>query len=277
VRRGRLAASRSPPRCDDDLQRLTDRRSRSFGFPTPPASLRLATWTLASSADPPAGRVTARPWIPLMAFHSPSRTSPAYLPTIRPCSRFARPFGWLSSHEVRRPSDAPNTGNPLPGGTRSRNRSSARSLHLVAGFQARFGPPTPSLTTVTVCASQCPVVCFDHSHPWGSASPLPGPDRLGPKAAPPVSKGLATTREPPGRCLPSRHRGDAPSRTAAPLQKGTVRLRLPSTSVMNCVRRLPATHPKMNRQPSLGRVAARLPGRPPRPLHRNETATTRWT
>jgi hypothetical protein len=211
-----------------------------------------------------------------MAFHSPSRTSLASLPTTRPCARFARPSCRPSSHEVRRPSDAPNTGNPLPGGARSQSRSSARSLHLVAGFQARFGPPTPSLTTVTVCASLCPVVCLDHSHPWGFASPLLDPVPLDPKIARSAPEGRHTTRKAPGRCAPSRHRDDAPYRTTAPPRR-MVRLRLPSTFASTCVRCLPACHPKMVGRPSLGCFTARLPGRPPRPLHRNETAATRWT
>jgi len=209
-----------------------------------------------------------------MAFHSPSRTSPAALPATRSRSRFARPSCGLTSLGVRRPSDAPSAGNPLPGGLRSRCRSSVRYLHLVAGFQSRFGPPSPFSTTLTAYASLRPVACFSHSHPWGSVPPLLDPVPLDPKAARSASEGLATTRKAPGRYDPHGHRSARPFRATAPPIR-TVRLRLPSTFVVTCVCHPPASHPKMVRRPSLGDVTARLPGRSPRPLHQGGTAATR--
>ena len=44
---------------------------------------------------------------------------------------------------------------------------------LVTGFHTRFGPPSPFLTTLTVCASPSPVACFSHSRPWGLGSLFP--------------------------------------------------------------------------------------------------------
>ena len=210
-----------------------------------------------------------------MAFHSPSRTSLASLPASRSSSRFARPSCGLSSLEVCRPFDAPSAGNPLPGDRRSCSLRRARCRHLVAGFHTRFGPPSPILTTLTVCASLRPVACFSHSHPWGSLPPLPDSVPLGPKTALSVAVGLAATRKAPGRPVPSRHRGDGPFRATAPPRR-TVRLRLPSTCASTRIRCLPASHPKMLGWPSLGCVAARLPGRPPRPLHRSGAVMARW-
>jgi hypothetical protein len=68
-----------PPRCCTDLQRLTGRCSRSFGFPAPPAPFS------PFDVDPgvfqrPAHRSVALPvGSPLLALRSPSRTSRATL------------------------------------------------------------------------------------------------------------------------------------------------------------------------------------------------------
>lgn len=48
-----------------------------------------------------------------------------------------------------------------------------RYRRLVAGFHTRFGPPSPFLTTLTVCASPSPVAFFSHTRPWGLGSLLP--------------------------------------------------------------------------------------------------------
>ena len=59
--------------------------------------------------------------------------------------------------------------NPLPGTRCNTSRSCCAVGLLVAGFHARFGPPSPFSTTLTVYASARPVTCFSHSRPWGWA------------------------------------------------------------------------------------------------------------
>lgn len=59
--------------------------------------------------------------------------------------------------------------NPLPGTRGHTSRSCCAPRLLVAGFQARFGPPSPFFTTLAVYASAHPVTCFSHSRPWGWA------------------------------------------------------------------------------------------------------------
>jgi hypothetical protein len=83
-------------------------------------------------------------------------------------------------------------------------------------------------------------------------------------------RGQAATRESPGRPDPSHHRGDAPSRTAAPPRR-TVRLRLPSPFASVCIRRPPAFPPGGGRQ-----TFAR---RRHRPVTRSVTAAAppRWS
>lgn len=52
-------------------------------------------------------------------------------------------------------------------------RFETSALDLVAGFHARFGPPSSFLTTLTGCSSPSPVTCFGHTRPWGCRSLLP--------------------------------------------------------------------------------------------------------
>jgi len=54
-----------------------------------------------------------------------------------------------------------------------RHHGPAQCRCLVAGFHARFDPPSPFLTTLTGCTSSSPVACFSHSRPWGLGSRLP--------------------------------------------------------------------------------------------------------
>jgi hypothetical protein len=136
--------------------------------------LHLAVWTLASSARPPSEQLP----IP-RCFHPWSCVHPRG-PRLLPCPLIRHgprtvPSSRASSPEVRLPFNAPNLENPLPG-----SRLPARPLrdvpscgHLVASFHARFGPPSPFLTTLTVCASPSPVVCFDHSRSGGLRSLAP--------------------------------------------------------------------------------------------------------
>lgn len=65
------------------------------------------------------------------------------------------------------PSPAPRSGHGLarPDG----------SWFLVASSQARFVPPSPFHTTMTVFTSPGPVVFFNHSRPWGLVFPNPPP------------------------------------------------------------------------------------------------------
>jgi hypothetical protein len=141
--------------------------------------LHLAVWTLASSARPPSGRFpfprSFRPW----SCSHPRGPRPLPCPLLRCDPRTASPSR-TSSPEVRRPSNAPNPESPLPG-VRHPDRplpSCPSCERLVAGFHPRFGPPSPFPTTLTVCASPSPVVCFDHSRSWGFRSPVPHPNEF---------------------------------------------------------------------------------------------------
>jgi hypothetical protein len=159
-----------PPRCYVDLQRLTAIASRSFGFPAPPAPFDLSVRTLAFSR----WRLSVDFSAGLFAAHGLARTledrdlgcvrsvrlvhvDPASVPS---CSR-----------GVSRPSGAPSPGDPCPG-------SAVRAPNIFVAFPAlpRRGvpfprrPPSPFLTTLTVCSPPDPVVCFNHSRPWGLAS-----------------------------------------------------------------------------------------------------------
>jgi len=132
---------------------------------------------LTSSARPPSG------WLPFpLDFHPWSCSHPrGPRPSPCPCLRSGPktgPADRTTSREVCRPFNAPNPESPRPG-----PRCPARPLRtapsfarLVAGFHTRFVPPAPFLTTLTVCASPSPVVCFDHSRSWGLAAP--GPARM---------------------------------------------------------------------------------------------------
>ena len=136
--------------------------------------LRLATWTLASSAE----------------------LRPVGIP-----SRFGTTHGLAFALEDRllfsvRASAAPSDGRDLftnlllwglsplrrsqPGESTSRLRLPGARCHapahcrnLVAGLHTRFGPPPPFLTTLTASASPSPVAYFSHSRPWGSFSLFP--------------------------------------------------------------------------------------------------------
>jgi len=84
-------------RCCVGLQRMTGRRSRSFGLSASPASFRLTACTLASSDDPlPVGCPSGGS--PLMTFRSPSRTSPCVL-----CARPDRSSAGLPFFAYRLP------------------------------------------------------------------------------------------------------------------------------------------------------------------------------
>jgi hypothetical protein len=116
--------------------------------------LRLAAWTLASSARPPSGRLPFpryfRPW----SCPHPRGPRPLPCPFVQVGPKTV-PSSRTSSPEVRRPSNAPSPENPLPG-ARHPDRPSPGCpccARLVAGFHPRFGPPSPFLTTLTVCAS----------------------------------------------------------------------------------------------------------------------------
>ena len=183
-----------PPRCCVGLRCLTTRRSRSSGFPAPPASLafRLDLGVFRCVANL---AVTSGIGIPPMTLQSPSRTSSAFLPlapdqqTLLTLRSGHPPVGFVA------PSARPTRGihfpvrrvPPVPPAalTVGRSRSSqlgSRSAgppYLVAGFHARFGPPAPFLTTLADCSSSDPVECFIHSRPWGSCpcSPMLPPGR----------------------------------------------------------------------------------------------------
>jgi hypothetical protein len=153
---------------------MTVRRSRSGGFPTPPSPLRLSTWTLACSAARPV-RVVSHPFLNTARGLSlaledlccvPGRVSrPAYdrLPFVASIL----PWDWSPLRRSQSEESTSRLGFPALA------FASSFRLSLVAGSHTRFGPPSPFSTTLTVCSSSDPVICFNHSRPWGSFSRLP--------------------------------------------------------------------------------------------------------
>jgi hypothetical protein len=157
-----------------DLQRVTVRRSRSGGFPTPPASLHLSAWTLACSDARPV-RMVSHPSLGTahglsLALEDlccgPGRGSrPVY--DHRPFVASILPWDWSPLRRSQSEESTSRLGSPALAFAR------AFQLRLVAGSHTRFGPPSPFSTTLTVCSSSDPVICFNHSRPWGSFSRLP--------------------------------------------------------------------------------------------------------
>jgi hypothetical protein len=70
------------------------------------------------------------------------------------------------------PSTRSTRGVHFPANPSRRTHARRSDVDLVAGVQARSGPPSPFFTASTVCSSSCPVTCFSHSRPWGWA-PVP--------------------------------------------------------------------------------------------------------
>jgi hypothetical protein len=135
---------------------------------------RLATWTLASSAELQPVGIPFR----LCTAHGLAFTledlSPVIVPApLAPSNRselFKDILPW-DLPPLRRSKLEEFTSRPrLPG---PRHRAPAHRRCLVAGFHARFDPPSPFLTTWTVCTSSSPVAYFSHSRPWGLGSRLP--------------------------------------------------------------------------------------------------------
>jgi hypothetical protein len=153
-----------PPRCCVDLRCVTTRRSRCFGLATPPASfvpcgsdLDVFRRVASRSVSLP---ISYHPW-PYVHPRGPqsllgtcfgSRVRPLPLLHVHPPVGFSPLWRSQSEESTSRP------GPPAPAFT------GLFLPHLVAGFQSRFGPPSSFPTTLTVCSSSNPVVCFDHSH-----------------------------------------------------------------------------------------------------------------
>jgi hypothetical protein len=138
----------------------------------------------------------------------------------------------------------------------------------VEGFHTRFVPPPPFPTTLTACASPCPVTFFSHSRPWGCSSLFPVHSR-------PVSRpirhgrGRVSIREAPGRPGPASQPKPlrvARSRSVRPKAYGSVPAPLFVTSLRASTAR-PCSHPKVVHRPSPAVSPPRLPrtGRPRRP------------
>lgn len=114
---------------------------------------------------------------PLMAFDSPSRITPAIRSVARSGQRRSRLAFGPPPMELLAPSmlpawgidvpDAPSPHLPFRGHRGGQGLADAFGCILVAGFHARFAPPSPFMTTLTVCSPPHPVICFNHSHPWG--------------------------------------------------------------------------------------------------------------
>jgi hypothetical protein len=113
-----------------------------------------------------------------MVLHSPSRMSPVIRAVVTTERQRLDLSDNSTSHEIFRPCGAPRPESllpdqPFPGEAPENYRSCLRSAlpfrtDPAAGFHPRFVPPSPFSTTLTACSSLVPVVCFDHSHPWGS-------------------------------------------------------------------------------------------------------------
>jgi hypothetical protein len=124
---------RSPSRTSSILR--SDRPGRSTTPPCPPEQTPL--------------RFYAPSTLPVRGIHFPVRSSRPDLSGVASTAR-SKPCCF---------------GSPVPVGS--------SAVDLVAGFHTRFGPPSPFLTTLTVCSSPNPVTCFGHTRPWGSCSLLP--------------------------------------------------------------------------------------------------------
>jgi hypothetical protein len=164
-----------PPRCCVDLQRLTAVASRFVWLSGSacallPFGLDPGVFATAATGDCSPGWFTARGLARTLedrdldigrAFH-PAHERRMSDPS---CSR-----------GVCRPFDAPSPGDPCPGSTfRAPNNSVALPVSPRRGFPHPRRPPSPFSTTLTVCSPPDPVVCFNHSRPWGLASlPLAG-------------------------------------------------------------------------------------------------------
>lgn len=163
-----------PPRRCVDLQRLTNRRSRSIGFTAPSPSFRLFGLDPDVFRRPASQAILHRPaWIPLVALHSPSRTSSFYpfLATSQLASAVWLPQNHLpwSFLPLRRS----HPRNPLPGSALLGSCQLPCSAGFVAGFQTRFVPPSSFFATLTVSSSSSRVVFFIHSRPWGLVARFP--------------------------------------------------------------------------------------------------------
>jgi hypothetical protein len=163
-----------PPRRCVDLQRLTSRRSRSFGFAAPPPSFLpcgLDPGVFRRNAPPvgfPSGAARrswscARPRGPLPLPGSGFRFGAERLPF--PPSLLHAGFSPLRRSQ---PEESVSWSG-LP----SAACAAAFQPALAAGFRPRVVPPPPSLTTLAASSSSGPVACFGHTRPWGSFPSLP--------------------------------------------------------------------------------------------------------
>jgi hypothetical protein len=161
-----------PPRCCVDLQRLTTGRSRSCGFPAPPAPFGLSTWTMAFSDQRPSVGFPSD-WIPLLAFRSPSRTASSSPERSRRCGvrpprrRSVRPPLGLAA-----PPTLPARGIHFPA-------AATRSDEPSASPPPRRGPPHPLRSAFAVSHGldgllpPGPGGVFRPLTPMGSACPAP--------------------------------------------------------------------------------------------------------
>ena len=131
-----------PPRCFTDLQRIAAERIRSFGFTVPPTSF------VPRGMDPGVFRSTAvrsvslPAELPLMALRSPSRTSSVHRSVAPGRLTSAFLYSRTSSHEVLRPSNAPNPGNPLPGPQHPARHPGARAHSPIENHAVFVRPVT---------------------------------------------------------------------------------------------------------------------------------------
>jgi len=189
-------------------------------------------------------------WVPLMTLHSPSRTSSASRSDFLASLRFAQPsFRTSTPFELVRPSGALSMENPLPG-------VALPSTLVSVPASPRRGLPHPLRSAFAVShdpdglSLSMPCGVFQPLTPMGFVSPAP-------------SSGASTSALRP--TLPYRGDGFHPGgswsfrarvaaeaaslvQTAAPFARRLpVRLQLSCSSVAACIRRPPASHPKVVR------------------------------
>ncbi len=203
-----------PPRCHVDLQRLTAVRSCSLGFAAPPATFSPHGVVPGVFRTPAIRSVSLPDWIPLLAFHPPSRISSAAPGPFPAPARKHRAWSGPLSLGVRRPFDALNPGDPPPGearptlrdgcSRRPRRPGSLRSAHT----SPRRGVPRPLRSASAVSHDldgllpPGPGDLFQPLTPMGFVLPAPLLHRAFdvPKTAA-ARRAAALRRASPSRCL----------------------------------------------------------------------------
>jgi hypothetical protein len=176
-------------RCCADLRRLSDRRSRSFGFPAPPSTFSPCGVAPGVFRRPAFRSVSLPALAPSVALHPPSRTSLPSRSSLPARRATTVPSSCPSSLRVLRPFGALSPGNPLPGVAFPPRGSPARLIpcRLARDLPAspRRGVPIPLWSAFVVSRDldglPFPEPCdlFQPLTPMGFVFPLPASGRPG--------------------------------------------------------------------------------------------------